>query len=83
MRRVSRPVVPLHNDGSYGVSKNLETVLRRVPTAALNQGTGFRIRRPSAGCGKKDEVTDKRVESYRVPCLDRGSTPLSSTVLMC
>ncbi len=43
------------------------------------QGTGLRVWLPSAGHEEEDETTAKRVESSRVPCLDRGSTPLNST----
>ena len=44
------------------------------------QGTGPRVRSPPARPGEKDETADKRVESFRVPCLDAGSTPATSTV---
>ena len=44
-----------------------------------NKGTGPRVRQPPARRGEKDEGADKRVESFRVPCLDAGSTPATST----
>lgn len=44
-----------------------------------NQGTGPRVRSLPARHGEKDQMAAKRVESFRVPCLDAGSTPATST----
>ena len=44
-----------------------------------NQGTGLRVGLLPARPGEEDETADKRVESFRVPCLDAGSTPATST----
>ena len=54
-------------------------VHRRSRPVCENQGTG-----PCAGLlparyGEKDQTATKRVESFRVPCLDAGSTPATST----
>ena len=44
-----------------------------------NLGTGPRVRSLPARHGEKDQMAAKRVESFRVPCLDAGSTPATST----
>ena len=45
---------------------------RRAKIQELGSGLGCRLPDP-------DRRTDKRVESFRVPCLDAGSTPATST----
>ena len=42
-------------------------------------GAGLKVWRSSAGLREKDQVTTKRVESLRAPCLDASSTLATST----
>ena len=44
-----------------------------------NLEAGPTVWRSSAGLQEEDQVTTKRVESSRAPCLDAGSTPAAST----
>ena len=44
-----------------------------------NIEAGLKVWRSSAGLREKDQVTTKRVESLRAPCLDASSTLATST----
>lgn len=58
---------------------HLEIVHRVSRPACEIQGTGPRAGLLPARHGEKDQTATKRVESFRVPCLDAGSTPATST----
>lgn len=54
-------------------------VRRLLRPSGENQEAGPSVWLPHAVPGEEDQTAAKRVESSRIPCLDAGSTPASST----
>lgn len=54
-------------------------VRRPLRPSGENQEAGPSVWLPHAVPGEEDQTAAKRVESSRIPCLDAGSTPASST----